>query len=95
MHLRLVSSKEQEEENVSHVEPAPEREEHIPVKLTGNAKFYILAVILGVVPIVAYRIGVNHWGYETATHIGFFVGLCCMLCAVGLLYMANWREDLT
>ena len=95
MHLRLVSSEEKDNKTETVSEATTTGETSVPIKLTGNTKLYILAVILGVVPIIAYRTGVHHWGYETATHIGFFVGLCCMLCAVGLLYMANWREDLS
>ena len=92
MHLRLVPTNEESKDTTDEESP---QEEHVSVKLTDNTKLYTLAVILGVIPLVAYRIGVHHWGYETATHIGFFVGVCCMLCAVGLLYFANWREDLS
>ena len=93
MHLRLVPTNKEQQDTTD--EDSLAKEADVTVKLTDNTKLYTLAVILGVIPLVAYRIGVQHWGYETATHIGFFVGLCCMLCAVGLLYFANWREDLS
>ena len=104
MHLRLVPSKEKQEDLTQGSYPTkesyptkgvPTKDDHVAFKLNGNTKLYALAVILGVIPLVSYRMGVQHWGYEVATHIGFFVGLCCMLCAVGLLYFANWRDDLS
>ena len=99
MHLKLVTSAEEQDIETTQKESVTERpvrkdaDQHIEPKLSENAKLVILAFILGFVPIFSYTVGKSQFGYEVGVHIAVGVGALCVFLTTGLLYFANFLDE--